>query len=346
MSKVVVELGDRAYPITIDAGLLNQPEQLLSAIESEFVCVVSSNRIYELYGAQLKNALGDKKCLTILFDDGEQTKSLASLDHIYSRLLEENMPRSTCLIALGGGVIGDLTGFAAATYMRGVSFVQIPTTLLAQVDSSVGGKTAVNHALGKNMIGAFYQPKSVLIDTDVLNTLPDREFNAGLAEVIKYGLIADSAFFDYLEKHIHRILAREKEVLAYIIQRSCEIKAAVVAEDERESGRRAILNFGHTMGHAIELVAGLGEYLHGEAVAIGMVHALAKSIDHFGLDTAYQTRLLALLAICELPCNIPEDLEQDQLLKAIMRDKKNTQGSIRWVLLDQMGHATVVSSAK
>lgn len=341
MSQVVVDLGDRSYPITIEAGLLSQKPLLEGSVSSDFVCIVSSYSIYELYGRQVSQAFSDKQCMPILLDDGEQVKSLASLNDIIGQLIEAKMPRSTCIVALGGGVIGDLAGFAASTYMRGVPFIQIPTTLLSQVDSSVGGKTAVNHALGKNMIGTFYQPQAVLIDLDVLNTLPDRDFSAGLAEVIKYGLIADATFFEFIEANIHRILAREPQALTHIIERSCQIKAQIVSEDERESGRRATLNFGHTMGHAIELIAGYGAFLHGEAVAIGMVYALDKSIEQYALDREIKSRLVQLLRTAALPTEIPATMDHQKLQEAILGDKKNTHGKVRWVLLDALGSAVV-----
>ena len=275
--RITVELGFRSYPIVIGNGLLGGGFDLVEYVKGDDCLVVSNETVAPLYLDKLKGNLGGKNIAALELPDGEQFKTTDSLHQVLDKLAESGANRDTTVIALGGGVVGDIAGFAAASYMRGVGFVQVPTTLLAQVDSSVGGKTGINHAQGKNLIGAFYQPGVVLIDTDTLQTLPDRELKAGLAEVIKHGAIADSEFFAWLENNIEALLDGQPDALAHAIQRSCEIKAAVVAEDEREAGRRAILNFGHTFGHAIENSLGYGELLHGEAVAIGMVMAAELS---------------------------------------------------------------------
>ncbi|MGC1816354.1 MAG: 3-dehydroquinate synthase, partial [Casimicrobiaceae bacterium] len=275
MTTLSVGLGDRAYPIRIGSGLLSQAGELL-AIEPRTRMVIVTNAVVASHHlAPLKAALRDRGAQVdvVLLPDGEAHKNLSTLNDLLTRLLELRAERGTTVVALGGGVIGDIAGFAAAVYQRGMPFVQVPTTLLAQVDSSVGGKTGINHPLGKNMIGAFWQPRAVLIDTDCLATLPDRELRAGLAEVIKYGAIRDAGFFAWLEANMRALLARDAAALAHAIHRSCEIKAAIVAADERESGERALLNFGHTFGHAIEAAQGYGAWLHGEAVAAGMVCA-------------------------------------------------------------------------
>jgi 3-dehydroquinate synthase len=284
-----------------------------------------------------------KHCLSIVLPDGEEEKNIDNLMKVFDALLENKCDRKTTLLALGGGVIGDLTGFAAATYMRGVPFVQIPTTLLAQVDSSVGGKTAINHPLGKNMIGAFYQPQSVIADTSTLMSLPTRELSAGLAEVIKHGAIIDAEFFQWQEKNIAKLMARDDQALAYAIQRSCEIKSEVVRQDERETGLRAILNFGHTFGHAIEAGLGYGEWLHGEAVGCGMVMAADLSVRMGYMDAADRDRLVALVKAAGLPTVAP-DLGKDRWLDLMEVDKKNEGGKIKFILLKPLGNALVTSA--
>jgi 3-dehydroquinate synthase len=279
---------------------------------------------------------------TVVLPDGEVHKTWQTLNRIYDELLQQRCERSTTLIALGGGVIGDLVGFAAATYLRGVPFIQVPTTLLAQVDSSVGGKTGINHPLGKNMVGAFYQPRLVLADTDTLATLPPREYAAGLAEVVKYGLIADAPFFDWLEAHREALLARDAATVAAAIRRCCELKAAIVGEDEREADRRALLNLGHTFGHAIEVRAGYGEWLHGEAVAAGMVMAARFSARLGLLDASIPARVATLLAAMGLPCAAPAD-DADGFLTAMNMDKKVLAGRLRLVLLDRIGAARLTA---
>ncbi|MGB1140041.1 MAG: 3-dehydroquinate synthase, partial [Halioglobus sp.] len=281
----------------------------------------------------------------VILPDGEEHKSLDTLAGIFDRVMADGHNRTTTFIALGGGVVGDVTGFAAASYQRGVNFIQVPTTLLAQVDSSVGGKTAVNHPLGKNMIGAFYQPQAVLIDLNTLHTLPPREFAAGLAEVIKYGLIRDSGFYDWLEEQLPRLIGREEAPLAEAIERSCAIKAEVVAADEREGGLRAILNLGHTFGHAIETGQGYGKWLHGEAVATGMLLALALSAQRGAIAPAEVDRLRRFLLAAGLPVDPPADMSPADFLALMMRDKKVVDGRLRLVLLDAIGTASIVDDA-
>ncbi|SHF79300.1 3-dehydroquinate synthase [Microbulbifer donghaiensis] len=338
-----VELGERSYPIVIGSQLLGDPQNLLPYIRGRQVCVVTNETVAPLYLPQLLAALADfDKVDTIELPDGEAFKTLDTVNRIFDLLLERRHNRSTTLIALGGGVVGDMTGFAAACYQRGVDFVQIPTTLLAQVDSSVGGKTGVNHPLGKNMIGAFYQPRVVLADMATLTTLPEREFSAGVAEVIKYGLICDETFFCWLEGNISRLMARDPQALAYAVDRSCRDKAAVVAEDERESGRRAILNFGHTFGHAIEAVQGYGAWLHGEAVAAGMVMAAELSRLRGAIDAGLIDRIRVLLEAARLPQAAPAGMLTGEFLDAMAVDKKIVDGRLRLVLLRALGDAQVV----
>ena len=336
-----VDLGERSYPIIIGSELLTDVE-LIRSLPGKRIAIVTNTVVAPLYLERLSATLqaAGKQCVPIVLPDGEEEKNAENLMAIFTALLEKKCDRKTTLLALGGGVIGDMTGFAAATYMRGVPFVQVPTTLLAQVDSSVGGKTAINHPLGKNMIGAFYQPQMVLADTATLATLPDRELSAGLAEVIKHGAIIDAAFFQWLEENIRVLRARDAAALAYAIRRSCEIKAEVVRQDERESGLRAILNFGHTFGHAIEAGLGFGVWLHGEAVGCGMVMASRLS-QRLGLvDEAFVSRLTALVERAGLPTAGPK-LGADEYLQHMRVDKKAEAGEIKFVLIDQPGKATV-----
>ena len=293
-----------------------------------------------MYLDQLREGLQADRLDVVLIGDGERFKTLDTYAEILDALIEKRHNRTTTIVALGGGVVGDVAGFAAATYQRGVGLVQIPTTLLAQVDSSVGGKTAVNHVAGKNLIGAFYQPLAVIADVDVLETLPDREFRAGLAEVIKYGVIADAGFFDWLEIHIVDLLRRDPLSLVHAVRRSCEIKAAVVASDEREHGHRAILNFGHTFGHAVEALTGYERYLHGEAVAAGMVMAMDLSVRLGRTDAADGERLRALVECAGLPSAVP-DLDANAMLETMGMDKKAVDGRIRLVLCDRLGRVSV-----
>ncbi|GAB2890427.1 3-dehydroquinate synthase [Microbulbifer echini] len=338
-----VELGERSYPIVIGSKLLGDSQYLLPYIRGRQVCVVTNETVAPLYLAQLLDGLSDfDKFDVVELPDGEAFKTLETLNRIFDTLLEQRHNRSTTLIALGGGVVGDMCGFAAACYQRGVDFIQVPTTLLAQVDSSVGGKTGVNHPLGKNMIGAFYQPRLVLADMDTLGTLPEREFSAGIAEVIKYGLICDAPFFHWIESNIDALLIRDPRALAYAVDRCCRDKAEVVASDEREGGRRAILNFGHTFGHAIEAVQGYGRWLHGEAVAAGMVMALELSRLQGGVDSELLERVCNLLQRAQLPQRSPEDMRVDDFLRVMQVDKKVIDGKLRLVLLRALGDAKVV----
>ncbi len=342
MQTLTVDLGDRSYPIHIGSGLLSRPELILPHLERKQAALVTNTTVGPLYLDKVQGLLEASGVVTvpIVLPDGEQYKNAETLNRIYDALLTHRIERKGTLIALGGGVIGDLTGFAAATYLRGVPFIQIPTTLLAQVDSSVGGKTGINHPLGKNMIGAFYQPRLVLADTDTLNTLPDRELSAGLAEVIKYGLIRDGEFLDWLEGNIDRLLARDAEALTFAIHRSCRNKAEVVAADERESGQRALLNLGHTFGHAIEAGLGYGEWLHGEAVAAGMVMAAELSRRLGWLGTEDVARVRRLIARARLPVTAPA-LGVERYLALMGLDKKVEGGRIRFVLLRRLGEAVI-----
>jgi shikimate kinase / 3-dehydroquinate synthase len=339
-----VDLGERSYPIIIGSELLTDVE-LIRSLPGKRIAIVTNTVVAPLYLERLSATLqaAGKQCVPIVLPDGEEEKNAENLMAIFTALLEKKCDRKTTLLALGGGVIGDMTGFAAATYMRGVPFVQVPTTLLAQVDSSVGGKTAINHPLGKNMIGAFYQPQMVLADTATLATLPDRELSAGLAEVIKHGAIIDAAFFQWLEENIRVLRVRDAAALAYAIRRSCEIKAEVVRQDERESGLRAILNFGHTFGHAIEAGLGYGEWLHGEAVGCGMVMAADLSVRMGYVSPAEQARLVALVTAAGLPTVAP-DLGSSRWLDLMEVDKKNEGGQIKFILLKPLG-STIITAA-
>jgi 3-dehydroquinate synthase len=343
MKVLNVDLGERSYPISIGAGLLANADLFTSAIGAGQVLVVTNETIAPLYLEKVTGLLQQYQLGSVVLPDGEAHKNLVTLNLIYDALLTDRHNRTTTLIALGGGVVGDITGFAAATYQRGVNFIQVPTTLLAQVDSSVGGKTGVNHAMGKNMIGAFHQPESVIIDTEVLNTLPDRELSAGLAEVIKYGLIADAEFFQWLESEIDALVARDPDSLAKAVQRSCENKARIVAEDERESGRRAILNLGHTFGHAIETEQGYGQWLHGEAVAAGMVMALRLSVELGWIGEELLARGESLLKRAGLPVNGPAGMTPKRYLEHMAVDKKVLDGQLRLVLLRELGDAVISS---
>lgn len=340
MRTLQVDLGDRSYPIYIGPQILGRAELLTPHIRGKQVMIVTNETIAPLYLEQLQQALSDYTCDAVILPDGEQYKTLDVLNTIYDALLEKRHNRTTTLIALGGGVIGDMTGYAAASYQRGVDFIQIPTTLLSQVDSSVGGKTGVNHRLGKNMIGAFHQPRCVIADTDSLSTLPDRELSAGIAEVVKYGLICDSAFYSWLLENTAAMVARNEQALTEAIFRSCENKAKVVAEDERESGIRAILNLGHTFGHAIETAQGYGAWLHGEAVSAGMVIAAQLSADLAWIEPSEVTRLKTLLESANLPVQ-PPAMTADQFMELMSVDKKVIDGKLRLVLLKAIGDAVV-----
>jgi 3-dehydroquinate synthase len=342
MQTLRVELGSRAYPIYIGGGLIAAPELLAPFIQSGRAAVVTNTTVAPLYLEPLAAGLRASgiDLFSIVLPDGEVYKNGETLNVVYDRLLEAHCDRGTTLIALGGGVIGDLAGFAAATYQRGVPFIQVPTTLLAQVDSSVGGKTAINHPRGKNMIGSFHQPLAVLADVDTLATLPERELRAGLAEVIKHGLIRDLGFFEWIEANIVQLLARDPEALAHAVRRSCEIKSEVVAIDERETGLRALLNFGHTFGHAIETAKGYGAWLHGEAVAAGMAMAadLSRRLGILGAQDA--RRVVALLERTGLPVAV-SGIAAPRFIELMSVDKKAAAGRIRFVLLEHLGSAVI-----
>jgi 3-dehydroquinate synthase len=343
MRTLTVDLGDRSYPIYVGANLIGQPDLLTPHIRGKQVCIVTNEAVAPLYLDKVKQALSGFQVAEVILPDGEQYKTLETLNLIYTKLLEQRHNRTTTLIALGGGVVGDMTGYAAASYQRGVDFIQIPTTLLSQVDSSVGGKTGVNHALGKNMIGAFHQPRCVLADTQVLSTLPKRELAAGIAEVVKYGLIADEPFMDWLEANMDALVGKDAEALSYAIERSCQNKADVVAQDEREGGIRAILNLGHTFGHAIETSMGYGQWLHGEAVAAGMVMAADLSCRLDNLAEADVSRIEKLLLRAELPVKAPREVTEAEFLSLMAVDKKVLDGQLRLVLLRAIGEAEVTS---
>ena len=343
MQTLQVELAERSYPIYIGDGLLARPDLLLSHISGRQVAVVTNETVAPLYLERLLAVLADFAVTPIILPDGEAFKNWATLQLIFDGLLAARHDRGTTVIALGGGVIGDMAGFAAACYQRGVEFIQIPTTLLSQVDSSVGGKTGINHPLGKNMIGAFYQPKAVLIDTSTLVTLPVRELSAGLAEVIKYGLICDMAFLAWLELHIEALLELDQALLGEAVARSCAAKAAVVGVDERESGLRATLNLGHTFGHAIETHMGYGVWLHGEAVAAGTVMALEMSQRLGWITSAERDRGIRLLLRAGLPVVPPAEMTPENFLEHMAVDKKVLDGRLRLVVLKGLGAAVVTS---
>ncbi len=344
--RVDIALGERSYPILIGAALLDDAASFAHLPAATSALIVTNVTVAPLYAQRLQRALrGSYKAVHIVaLPDGEEFKTWQTLNLIFDALLAQGCDRKTVLFALGGGVVGDMTGFAAASYMRGVPFVQVPTTLLAQVDSSVGGKTGINHPLGKNMVGAFYQPLLVVCDLDTLKSLPQRELSAGLGEVIKYGPIADMAFFDWIEAHIDALLAREAAALVQAVRRSCEIKAWVVGQDERESGLRAILNFGHTFGHAIEAGLGYGKWLHGEAVGCGMVMAAQLSRELGLVDTAFVQRLTSLVQRAGLPVVGPRLSGGDnagRYLELMRVDKKATGGEIRFVVIDGPSSASM-----
>lgn len=345
-AQVSIQLGDRSYSIVVGSALLGSSSSYQNLPKGNTALIVSNSRVAPLYAPQLKRALQPQfqRVLLVTLPDGEAHKDWPTLQLIFDALLENGCDRKTVLFALGGGVVGDMTGFAAASYMRGVPFVQVPTTLLAQVDSSVGGKTAINHPLGKNMIGAFYQPQLVVCDLEVLKTLPTREMSAGLAEVIKYGPIADMEFFDWIERNVDALRAGDTSVLAHAVKRSCEIKADVVSQDEREAGLRAILNFGHTFGHAIESGMGYGAWLHGEAVGCGMVMA-AQLSQRLGLvDGVFVKRLKALIERAGLPVTAPVLSTTDnagRYLELMRVDKKSEAGEIRFIVIDGAGKAAL-----
>ncbi len=341
MIELKVGLGERSYPIFIGEGLMEQAALFAPYIAGKKVMIVTNTTVSPLYERQLRKALSAYSVDTVVLPDGEQYKDWQTLDLIFTALLEKTHSRKTTIIALGGGVVGDMAGFAAASYQRGVDFIQVPTTLLSQVDSSVGGKTAINHPLGKNMVGAFYQPKAVIIDILSLQTLPEREISAGLAEVIKYGLIRDAAFFEWLETNISLLKALDATALTYAIQRSCACKAEVVEIDEKEGGLRAILNLGHTFGHAIETHEGYGAWLHGEAVGAGIMMAARLSRLQGWLDEKDLLRINQVLVEAGLPTEGPEGMLSDDYLLHMSVDKKVMDGELRLVLMKAIGEAVV-----
>ena len=342
MDTIRVSLGERSYPIHIGPGLIGDRGLLRSSIPARQVMIVTNEVVAPLYLSRVEQSLGAEQRHSLVLPDGEGEKNLATLGAIVDRLVAEGFRRDACLVALGGGVIGDVTGFAAACYQRGIAFVQIPTTLLAQVDASVGGKTAVNHPRAKNMIGAFHQPIAVLADTDTLATLPPREFAAGLAEVIKHGLILDEAFLRWLEDNMESILAHDAGALAHIVRRSCEIKADIVAEDELEQGRRALLNLGHTFGHALESLGAYRDWLHGEAVAVGITMAAraSKALGKIGGEDC--RRVETLLSRAWLPITPGAGIDTDAMLRVMNLDKKAGAKGLRMILLERLGEAAVV----
>lgn len=340
MQKIRVELAERSYNIVIDSGIMNGIGRALERFEfSRRLALVSNPTVYGLYGSAVAESIKSSgfDLVEVIVPDGEGYKNLLWVQNIYEELLKAKLDRKSALIALGGGVIGDITGFAASTYMRGIDFVQVPTTLLAQVDSSVGGKTGVNHALGKNMIGTFWQPRLVWVDIATLQTLPRREFLSGLAEVIKYGVIWDAGLFSFLEAERDKVLRLDKASLAYLISRSCEIKSEVVSKDERESGLRAILNYGHTIGHAVETATGYTRFLHGEAVAIGMCAEAALSQMLGFIDREQVERIGALVSSYGLPVKVPGDTDMGGLLESMTLDKKAVSGELKFILPEKIG---------
>ena len=345
MQTITVNLANRSYPIYIDANLLDNGDLLRRHATDQQILIVTNSTIAPLYLAKIQAAFQDRQCDYILLPDGEQYKSLETINKIFDALLEKKHHRQTTLIALGGGVVCDMTGFAAACYQRGVAYLQIPTTLLAQVDASIGGKTAVNHPLGKNMIGAFHQPRTVIIDIATLTTLPEREYYAGIAEIIKAALIKDAKFFVWLEQHMDALTKRDTQTLLHAIQHACEIKAEIVAADETEiTNIRALLNLGHTFGHAIEQVTGYKNYLHGEAVAIGIMLAAQLSQQQGWLTSNEVQRIKNLLQLAHLPVNLPAHLQCDKILAAMAMDKKVMDKKLRLVLLKSIGHAELISN--
>ncbi|MBQ4847999.1 3-dehydroquinate synthase [Pseudoalteromonas sp. MMG005] len=342
MLELKVDLNERSYPIYIGQNLLSDGQKLKHYVGTCRPVIVTNQTIAPLYLNGLLRSLDEHAPLHIVLPDGEQYKTLEYFEQVSAFLLENNCGRDTCLIALGGGVIGDLTGFVAACYQRGIPFIQIPTTLLSQVDSSVGGKTAVNHPLGKNMIGAFYQPIAVFIDTDTLLTLPPREFSAGMAEVVKYGLIYDVDFLAFLEDNHAKLKALNVDSLMQVIHRCCQIKAEIVAHDEKEAGLRALLNLGHTFGHAIEAQMGYGKWLHGEAVSSGMMLAIKLAYQRGALTAKEVERIEGLLSLYDLPIDIPDNMTSAEFLFHMRKDKKNKQGRIRFIVPTKLGNCALV----
>jgi len=343
MKTLNVDLGDRSYPIFIGAGLLNNAGLIQPYIKGKTTATVTNTTIAPLYLHKIHQLIKDYSNIDIILPDGEEYKTMQTLGQIHTEMLEARCDRKTTLIALGGGVVGDVSGFAAASYQRGINFIQVPTTLLSMVDSSVGGKTGVNHPLGKNMIGAFHQPQCVIIDTETLNTLDDRQLSAGIAEIIKYGYINDLEFIDWLDENMEKLLNRDPESLAYAIYRSCEHKAAIVAADEREAGSRALLNLGHTFGHAIETGMGYGKWLHGEAIAAGMVMAAELSKLHGWISESEVNGIRALLTKAKLPVDPPKQISPERFNELMSIDKKVQDGVLHLVLMKSMGESFICS---
>ena len=345
MQTLQVDLGARTYPIYIGEDLLSQASLYSKHLSSNDVVIITNETVAPLYLNQICSALENKNIRSIILPDGESYKNLATMESIFTEMLTNRCARDTTIVALGGGVIGDISGFAAACYQRGINFIQVPTTLLSQVDSSVGGKTGVNHALGKNMIGAFYQPKCVIADIGTLHTLPQRELSAGIAEVIKYGVLGDLEFFEWLEANVKKLVELNNDALMYAIQRSCQCKADIVASDEQEkSGRRALLNLGHTFGHAIETGMGYGNWLHGEAVGCGMVVA-AEFSQRIGLISKSDVKKIStLISQANLPTTLPDELTSDQIIDLMAIDKKVKDGKLHLVLLNSIGDAILTSN--
>ena len=339
-----VELGDKSYPIYIGIDLLSMKSLFVDQIQGRQVMIVTNKTIAPLYLDKLTSILDGFNVQSVILPDGEEFKTLETLNKVFDALLEAKFDRTSTLIALGGGVIGDITGFAAASYQRGVGFIQVPTTLLSQVDSSVGGKTGINHELGKNMIGAFYQPKAVIIDVNTLDTLSNQEFSAGMAEVIKYGLLGNADFLSMLEANIESIMARKKDWIIEVIFNCCQDKARIVELDEFEKGKRALLNLGHTFGHGIENAFGYGNYLHGEAVSIGMVMAAKLSKDEGNLSHEETLRVESILSKADLPISINKTIDSETLITAMSLDKKSIDGKIRLVLLKSLGDSYLTDS--
>ncbi|BBB24317.1 3-dehydroquinate synthase [Isorropodon fossajaponicum endosymbiont JTNG4] len=346
MKTLNLDLQEKSYPIYTGQDLLSEGELLTKHISGKQVMIVTNTTVAPLYLEKVQNLLSSFELAQVVLPDGEKYKTLETLNCIFSALLENRFDRSCTLIALGGGVVGDMTGFAAASYQRGVNFIQIPTTLLSQVDSSVGGKTGVNHVLGKNMIGAFHQPKCVLIDIDTLDTLGNQQYSAGMAEVIKYGLLGHSNFFNFLKENIKDLMDRNKLLMAEIIYQSCQHKANIVAQDELEVGRRALLNFGHTFGHAIENTLGYGTFLHGEAISVGMLMAVKLSQLEGYLSSNQVAQVQDLLEKANLPISIIGKISASDFMKAMLVDKKVINGNIRLILLKELGHAFVCDHYK
>ena len=339
-----VELGDKSYPIYIGIDLLSMKSLFVDQIQGRQVMIVTNKTIAPLYLDKLTSILDGFNVQSVILPDGEEFKKLETLNKVFDALLEAKFDRTSTLIALGGGVIGDITGFAAASYQRGVGFIQVPTTLLSQVDSSVGGKTGINHELGKNMIGAFYQPKAVIIDVNTLDTLSNQEFSAGMAEVIKYGLLGNADFLSMLEANIELIMTRKKDLIIEVIFNCCQDKARIVELDEFEKGKRALLNLGHTFGHGIENAFGYGNYLHGEAVSIGMVMAAKLSKDEGNLSHEETLRVESILSKADLPISINKTIDSETLITAMSLDKKSIDGKIRLVLLKSLGDSYLTDS--